>query len=67
MQTCNLQWLSAHIQTGYVGAFTRHAFGQNTATAANIEDLLTKYAVGALLDLVQAQRVDTVQGLEFTF
>ncbi|MOA41418.1 hypothetical protein D3C78_1633760 [compost metagenome] len=67
VQPGNLQRLGAHVQPGDLCAFARHAFRQNAAAAAHVEDGFVKNAAGTLQDVVQTQRVDTVQRLEFTF
>ena len=53
----------AEIDAGDVGAERRHAFGQEAATAADVEHALV-FQSHAVVDELQAQRVDVVQRLE---
>ena len=67
MKTSNLQRFKAHIQARDVRPFARHAFRQDTATAADIEHFFTEQTAGALRDIAQTQRVNTVQRFELAF
>ena len=65
VQFCHLQRLKAHIQAGDRRTFTRHAFGQNAAAAADIQHFFAKQAAGTFGDVAQTQRVNAVQRLKF--
>lgn len=53
----------AHVDAGDVGAALGHGFAEDAAAATDVEHLLAGQA-GALVDPVDAQRVDVVERLE---
>ncbi len=61
MDSRNGERLFAEIYAGGVRAQTRHRFGENPAAAANVQDRLAG-ELGFAIDVVQAQRIDLVQG-----
>jgi hypothetical protein len=65
MQARNGQRCLSHIGAGNFGTACCHAFTQNSAAAAYIKYALSgKRAAG--VDKVEPERIDVVQGLEFT-
>ena len=64
MQLGDLQGLVAQVDAGDLRAQAGHAFRQDAAAAADIQHGLAGQA-GEAVDVVQAQRVDVVQRLEF--
>ena len=66
MQLCDRQRRFAHVDAHHRGAALGHGFAENAATAAHVEDFLAGQ-VDPLVDPVDPQRVDVVQGLELAF
>jgi hypothetical protein len=64
MQTGYAKRLFGKVNAGYFGAALRHAFRQNAAATANINNLLPSKS-GVLVDPLQAKRIDGVQWFEF--
>ncbi|MPN01134.1 hypothetical protein SDC9_148337 [bioreactor metagenome] len=64
VQLGNAERLFGKINAGDVGSTCRHAFGEQSAATADIEDTLAGQA-DCTIDPVKAQRVDVVQRLEF--
>ncbi|MNQ36276.1 hypothetical protein D3C85_497950 [compost metagenome] len=66
MQLRHGQGRFAHVDAGDGGAALGHGFAEDAAAAADVEDFLAGQA-DALLDPVDPQRIDVVQGFEFAF
>ncbi len=64
MQASDGQRGLAHVDAEHAGATSRHAFRQDASAAADIHDALAGEA-DTLVDPVQAQGVNVMQGLEF--
>src|SRR5476651_182411 len=60
------QWRFAHVDTHHRGAALGHGFAENPAAATHIQHLLAGH-VDALVNPVDPQRVDVVQGFELAF
>src|SRR5690349_1197463 len=64
MQLSHLQRLVGEVDAGDAGPARSHALGEYAATAADVQHALAAQA-GEIVDVVQPQRVDVVQRLEF--
>ena len=64
MQAGYGQWRLAHVDARHLGAALGHGFTENAAAAAHVEDFFAGQ-LHALVNPVDAQRVDVVQWLEF--
>ena len=64
MQLRDLERFFGEVDTGYISTAHRHAFRQNAAAATDIEHAFALDA-DQFVDVIQAQRVDLVQGFEF--
>ncbi|MNP49247.1 hypothetical protein D3C76_1434220 [compost metagenome] len=66
MQLGDRQRRLAHVDAGDRGAAQGHGFAEDAATATHVQHFLAGQA-DALVDPVDAQRVDFVQRLELAF
>jgi hypothetical protein len=64
VQLCDLQGLVSQVNAEHMGAPARHRFGQDATAASDVHHVLALDA-RELVDPVQAQGVDLVQGSEF--
>ena len=64
MQSRHRERLVGEIDPEYLGAGSRHRFGENASPTADVEGLFPFEAATAARDIVQTQWVDVVQRLE---
>ena len=65
VQPGNLQRCRTHIDAGYRGALGGHRFGEDAAAATDIDHAPALDAPTQAVDVIEPQRVDVVQWLEF--